>query len=275
MLARAAKPEGKRQARWAWLGAVLGLVLGLVCFAPAYWLAAALASASGGRVLLLEPRGTVWRGSANLVLSGGAGSQDQAALPTRLDWRIALKGLGLAAQLQTPCCTREPLRLRLGWGQGRGAGATSVSGWTLTLERAAVQWPAALLAGLGTPWNTLGLEGGLALDSTGLSVEWAKAQAQIKGQALLEVTQLSSRLATLKPLGNYRLTFDGASVNNLQLQTLDGALTLSGTGTWSGARLRFSGVAQAAAPEHEAALANVLGLLGQREGARALIAVDL
>ena len=58
------------------LAALLGLLLALLLFAPARWLGMALDTASGGRVGLLNPRGTVWTGQATLRLSGGAGSRD-------------------------------------------------------------------------------------------------------------------------------------------------------------------------------------------------------
>jgi len=58
------------------LGALVGLVSALVLFAPARWLAGAIEKATGGHLLLAEARGTVWNGSAQLSLTGGAGSTD-------------------------------------------------------------------------------------------------------------------------------------------------------------------------------------------------------
>ena len=74
-------------------GAVLGAIGGLIAFAPAAWLASAVASATGDRLLLADARGTVWKGSAVVVLTGGAGSRDATALPGRLDWTLDLEGL--------------------------------------------------------------------------------------------------------------------------------------------------------------------------------------
>ena len=56
----------------------------------------------------------------------------------------------------------------------------------------------------------------------------------------------------------------------LALSTLEGSLQLSGNGKWVGSRLRFEGEARAA-PEHEAALANLLNIIGRRSGARSII----
>ena len=54
--------------------------------------------------------------------------------------------------------------------------------------------------------------------------------------------------------------------------TMEGALQLSGSGRWVGSRLRFTGEASAA-PGQEAQLANLLNLLGRRQGNRALISL--
>ena len=73
---------------WALGGALAGLALATVLFAPARWLALALNTATGGHVQLLDAEGTVWRGSARVLLAGGAASQGSVALPGRVDWRL-------------------------------------------------------------------------------------------------------------------------------------------------------------------------------------------
>jgi len=44
---------------------LLGLLATLAHQAPAHWLAQALAQASGGRIHLVQARGTVWNGRPN------------------------------------------------------------------------------------------------------------------------------------------------------------------------------------------------------------------
>jgi general secretion pathway protein N len=96
--------------RWAAAGVLLGsLVAGLV-FAPASWLASALSGASGQRLLLADARGTVWQGSAVMVLTGGEGSHDASALPGRLHWTVGLEGMGLALRARHACCINGELR---------------------------------------------------------------------------------------------------------------------------------------------------------------------
>ena len=248
---------------WALAGLLLGLLLALVVFAPARWVAARVLQASGGQVVLHDARGTVWNGSAQLALTGGAGSNDVVALPSRVDWRLRPALGGLRANLSSSCCTPAPiaLRLRPGWGRMHLAVGDGQS-----------QWPAALLSGLGTPWNTLQLEGDLALDTRGLAMEWAAGRLAVAGGADLTAARVSSRLTTVRPMGSYRLSLTGGPVPGLQLSTLDGSLQLSGNGQWVGSRLRFSGEASAA-PEREAALSNLLNIIGRRNGARSIITI--
>ncbi|MBS0466279.1 MAG: type II secretion system protein N [Proteobacteria bacterium] len=247
--------------RWALAGLCLGALAALLLWAPARWLATAVQQASGGQLLLREAQGTVWTGSARLVLTGGAGSDDQAALPGLLHWRLRPAWGGVQAQLAADCCTTTPLRLRA----APGLGAIS-----LQLANGQSQWPAAVLAGLGTPWNTLQPQGRLQLVTTGLNLHWAAGRVQLNGRAQLDALAMSSRLSTLRPMGSYRLLLQGGEAPTLELSTLDGALLLSGNGQWVGQRLRFTGEASAA-PEREAQLTNLLNIIGRRSGARSII----
>ena len=76
---------------WAWAaaGVLAGALSALLVFAPARWLAAAVQQISKGRLVLAEPQGSVWKGSAQLVLTGGAGSSEVMALPGRIAWKIS------------------------------------------------------------------------------------------------------------------------------------------------------------------------------------------
>ncbi|HNM41303.1 MAG TPA: type II secretion system protein N [Giesbergeria sp.] len=246
---------------WALAGALAGVLPALLAFAPAHWLATAVGRASGQQIQLQAPSGTVWTGSAQLVLTGGPGSQDRAALPARLHWHLRPTWGGLRAELRADCCTPTPLLLRLGlrWGGARVALADGQS-----------QWPAAVLTGLGTPWNTLQPQGQLLLQTTGLQAEWTAGRLAVAGSAQLDALAMSSRLSTLKPMGSYRITLQGGEAVALQLQTLQGDLQLSGSGQWVGQRLRFAGEASAT-PEREGALSNLLNIIGRRNGARSLI----
>jgi hypothetical protein len=94
----------------------------------------------------------------------------------------------------------------------------------------------------------------------------------VAGRAELVALRVASRLSTLRPMGSYRITLQGGSPATLQLATLEGNLQLSGSGQWVGSRLRFRGEARAT-PEREAALSNLLNIIGRRSGARSLISI--
>lgn len=252
-----------REAPWGWAAAGLaaGLLLALVLFAPARWLAGAVAQATEGQVLLADPRGTVWDGSARLVLTGGRGSQDAAALPGRLEWALGPRWDGVAASLRSDCCIPRPMAIRA---------RARFGGVDIDVGDSQSQWPATLAAGLGTPWNTLQLEGDLQLSTRGLSVEWIEGRPVVSGRAELLALRVASRLSTLRPMGSYRITLQGGAPTTLRVETLEGALQLTGTGQWVGSRLRFRGEATAT-PEREAALSNLLNIIGRRNGSRSLI----
>jgi general secretion pathway protein N len=248
---------------WAAAGGLLGILAALLAFAPARWLAAAVQQASQGQVLLADARGTIWGGSAQLVLTGGPGSTDAAALPGRITWDLQPRWNGAAAAVRAECCMARPipLRVRLRW----GAAAVDVGD-------SESRWPAAVIAGLGTPWNTLRFDGELSLTTQGLSVEWSAGRPVIGGRAELVALRVTSRLSTLRPMGSYRITLQGGPQATLRLETLDGSLRLAGSGQWVGSRLRFRGEASAA-PEREAALANLLNIIGRRRGSRSIISI--
>jgi general secretion pathway protein N len=257
--------------RWSGTGAVLGALVGLVAFAPAAWLATAVAAATGDRVLLTDARGTLWNGSALPVLTGGPGSRDASALPGRLEWTLAWRGLGAELRMRQACCLRGEVGALIRPGLGR------LSVQLLPAQSNTIgQWPADWLAGLGTPWNTLQLGGSLRLTSPGLTIESVQGRLRFTGEASLDVAHASSRVATLETLGSYRLTVRGNAASgdaaSLSLQTIEGALRLSGQGEWTGKGLRFRGEAQAAEGS-EAALNNLLNIIGRRQGVRSVISI--
>jgi general secretion pathway protein N len=134
--------QAPRAGRWAFAGAVLGLLLGILAFAPASWLAQAMARATGERLLLQDARGTVWAGSARWVLAAGEGATDAAALPGRVAWSLSPTWDGALLRLEASCCATTPLTLRL---------ARVWSGPQLQLSDTVTRWPAAVLVGLGAP----------------------------------------------------------------------------------------------------------------------------
>ena len=140
---------------------------------------------------------------------------------------------------------------------------------------------------MGTPWNTLRLGGTARLRVSDLAFESAQGRWQLVGSLDLELAQASSRLSTLDTLGSYRLSVRGAPPHaapsaqrdsdstgpaRITLSTLEGALQLSGQGTWGLAGVHFQGEARAA-DANDTALDNLLNIIGQRDGARSVISI--
>ena len=254
---------------WAYAlwGALLGLALALLIWAPARWLAWGIAQASQGQVLWRDARGTVWSGSAQLVLTGGGESRDAQALPGRLQWTLTPQWAGLQIKWQADCCMSEAAvwQVQADW-----------STWQVQASDHISTWPAALLTGLGAPWNTLQPDGQLQLHTQALQMHWTQGRMQMKGQVDMKLQNLSTRLSPLQPIGSYLLQLrgspEGTPTPSLQLSTQQGPLLLSGEGQWVGSRLRFKGEARAQEGE-AAALNNLLNILGRREGARSLISL--
>jgi general secretion pathway protein N len=250
--------------KWAVAGALGGVLLGLLLHAPAVWLSVPLASATGARMQLLEVRGTVWRGEGRLQVGQGTADSPAAGLPGRVAWSWGWQAGAPTLELRADCCSPQPQRLRL------------VTGWrslALQLVDGQSQWPAALLAGLGAPWNTVQAQGELQMRTQGLSVEWSASGVRLAGQLQTDALAMASRLSTLRPVGSYRLTLTGPPGDqpaSLLLQTLEGPLRLQGSGEWTGQGWRFKGEASAD-PQSEAALQNLLNMLGRREGGKALL----
>ena len=119
------------------------------------------------------------------------------------------------------------------------------------------------------------MQGQAKLRTQGLSVEWSANSWHMQGGAVLEAFELASSLSTLKPLGSYRLRMDAGPAGSalVRLETLSGPLRLSVDGNWNGLRLQLRGEAGADSGSEEA-LGNLLNILGRRDGARSVIALN-
>ena len=252
-----------KTARFSTWGMALGLLLAVVLHAPAQWLASGVNAASRGHVQLRDAQGTVWRGDAQWVLTSGPGGQDALALPQRLHWQLRPHWNGLQLTLNAACCTPQPVLLQLQpvW-----------LGLQVSLVSPRSVWPAQWLSGLGAPWNTLALDGVLQLQSQELRWTWRSQQPQavLEGSAQLQLQGLSSGLSTVKPLGSYSLRLQGGPQPSVVLATTEGQLLMQGRGAFGARGFSFEGEARANTG-HETALANLLGVLGQRLGNRTVL----
>lgn len=250
--------------------AIIPASLAALAIAPAAWLDRLLEAGTRGQLRLAEATGTLWRGDGRLVFAGGpasavgAESGAQAAvirgvtLPGRLRWQVAPLPLVVGvieAQLMIEGM-KQPVRL-----QGRFLDMRLSNG-QLALARID-------LGALGSPWSTVRPAGAVRLAWEGVTVQAGRFEGRIQ----VELHDLSSALSAVRPLGSYRILIDGrAERTSIDLNTIRGALELSGRGDFDRGRLRFTAQAAPADPQ-DSRLTGLLGLLGPREGAHTVIRI--
>lgn len=247
------------------LAGVVTVVLTLLVFLPATWMAAVVEAQTEGRLTLGDAQGTLWRGSA--FIGGAPSGADPVTplLPGRFSWRLSpLVLLGqVDLELRNDEALSQPVQITGSWYQ-----------WQVSA--AAVSLPAERLAGLGAPLNTIQPSGRMQLSWSPLQVIRQGNAVEIAGTMTLQMNDIASRLSPIKPLGAYRLAMDWRGRRaQLTLTTIKGPMLLSGAGTLTNGRLQFSGKAQAEEGQEER-LANLLNLLGQRrrEGDKDVIALE-
>jgi general secretion pathway protein N len=233
---------------WLAVGVISsGLVL--LSRLPAAWIAPQFARATQGHVNLIDPEGSLWHGSATLMLAAGNDATGATLLPGRIVWRTAFWPLFVARvrmEMRQTEAMPDPVTVEASL---RGA---NVSAGTIAV-------PASLLAGLGAPFNTLDLDGKVRLAWT----PWRMFGTDAFGRMTVSLADMSSRVSLVKPLGTYQVVVQaqGAS-STLDLSTLKGPLMLDGHGTFSRASASFQGTASAT-PEQRDNLAGLLNLLGR------------
>lgn len=232
--------------------AVLSSGAVLLVLLPAAWITPQFTRSTGGHVNLVNPAGSLWHGSASLMLAAGADTSTATLLPGRVEWHTSFwplfTGRVHMTMLQSDAMP-TPITVDA---TRRGA----------VLTQGALAVPASLLAGLGAPFNTLDLQGDVRLAWS----DWRSFGNEAFGQLTVTLNDASSRVSLVKPLGSYRVVFqaEGAS-STIDLSTLKGPLMLNGHGMISAGSTSFNGVATAA-PEARDNLAGLLNLLGRPSG---------
>jgi general secretion pathway protein N len=263
---RSSQPAGMAR-RWIVASALLGLLWVLLTQWPAQWLAMMVGPWTQQRVLLLEPRGTLWEGSAYVAFSPGPAGGAPMAWSQRLRWHIRPQGLtGVQISLHPEGAQpNQNWTSQLRW---------LPSGWQVEVGNLDWQMPTAWLTGLGAPWNTLEPQGQLRIESQNLSWKWVQGRPVPEGQFRLTLLDFSTRLSSLRPLGDYQLIIQANSPEpTLELKTLQGALQMTGQGNWRTDGLQFTGEAWAGDARDETVLSNLLSVLGTRQGSRAILKV--
>ena len=252
-----------RPALWRLASALgVGLLLGLLLWPPPEAMRWALRQALGPKLVLVGLQGSGWHGHAQWAWSAPDGTAP-VALPGRVHWHWQQQGLGVVLAWRADCCMRETAQLR--WS------LTAPS--TLQVQWPESHWPLAWLRVLGAPWNTLSLEGQLLLSPA--SAQLGPAGLQINAPLQAQVQALRSALVPRVDLGHYTLQWrPGASAQTpeLWLDTRQGPLQMRGQGRLLQGRWQFRGEAFAE-PGHEALLANLLQIIGRKQGERTILSL--
>jgi len=246
--------SGMRYGAGLALAAVFAVALTAAVRAPATWVGDWLQAQ--GRLRLIDARGTVWNGSALLGLSDG---RQVTLIPGRLSWNIGFAAIAsgrVTADVSHPALA-APL-------------AVSLAAKSIALKAGQAELPAALLAALGAPFNTVRPGGALGLRWTDVELKGGA----LAGNLQIDWREAQSALSTVAPLGSYRLQVIGEGNSaRLQLDTLRGPLRLEGSGTVKGGRVSFKGLASAD-PDMRPALIGLIGVLGPRKGDQAVLSIE-
>lgn len=268
----------------------------LLVSAPASLLDRWLAHASADKLRLAQIEGTLWHGSARVVLvdparmnapqgtvgdsggmvgtaslSGRTGLLAGWAVPGTVHWRLSprvlLGLLDLSVQL-------APTHLT---GALASPGGTSVQilGSLATgfrIGAGSFEWPDVALESLGSPWNTLRPVASLKMHWDTMVVD----ENGIRGSLAVQVLNASSALSTVRPLGSWQLGVQARGKDAaLKIETIAGPVFLEGDGQWrEGVGVQFR---LAAWPDatNQAMLTPLLNLIGPREGGRNIIRVGV
>jgi general secretion pathway protein N len=253
---------------WLYLAITL-LCIGVALMQfPVSWVSSALGGQTACRVVLQEPMGTIWQGSAALGFSEsnamGGGCKPPLAQTERFQWKTTchIRGLSCMTEIQFSAL-EKPQIVQWGWEE------------PITFIANEISLPSTILEGLGNPWSTLRPRGTLSARWTDL--KWALSEGNSgsagggsSGIIRITISNLTSPISPVAPLGSYEIQANLAqNASTWVLSTSSGPLLLKGEGEIAygpGSKgLQFSGEA-AAAPEAEDALVGLLSLLGRREG---------
>jgi general secretion pathway protein N len=232
--------------------AILSVAAVTLALLPAAWITPLFARQTHGHVNLVAAEGSLWHGSATLMLAAGSDMSAATLLPGRIEWRTAFWPLftgRVRMVMRQSEAMPDPITV-----DATPRGATVTPGVLVV--------PASLLAGLGAPFNTLDLQGNVQLSWS----DWRSFNGEAFGQLTMMLDDLSSRVSFVKPLGSYRVRFQAQGTSStLDLSTVKGPLMLTGNGTVSAASTSFQGTASAAPEQHDN-LAGLLNLLGRPSG---------
>ncbi|MDI9336443.1 MAG: type II secretion system protein N [Gammaproteobacteria bacterium] len=227
---------------------------------PAHGLNVVISSLSQQRIQLYDPNGTIWSGSGRLVYQ----VQDKVVslASTPIAWNITFHRWGLQIHLHPE-----------GFVESQAVATVDLFSRRWQLEQLSMSIPLSFLSHLGAPWNTLKIKGQLEAKLTS-PIQWQ--DKFVEGGFRLQLTHISTNLSPLNPIGSY-LAQAQIQENKMRLDwtTLEGPLTLTGVGHWQSGRFQFTGVAQPTHPDFTEPLANLLSVVGVKNGSLSQINLSL
>jgi general secretion pathway protein N len=255
-----------------WVVLLLACLLVVIRQMPMSWVSGSVASQTACRVMLQQPIGTIWQGSAALAFSEPnateGGCREPLSVTERFHWSTSCKLLSLTCNTELQFAALEQAQ-QIQWSLGK----TQIAANEIKL-------PANVLEGLGNPWSTLRPRGELGARWTDINLKglslFGGSNTPSSGVIRIIISNLTSPISPVKPLGGYEISANIADTSlNWSLSTTSGPLLLKGQGEFSGkgsgggegkaAGMHFSGEASAS-PESQESLIGLLSLLGKKEG---------
>ena len=253
----------QRLPKWLWVVLVLACAWVVIRQMPVAWVGGVLASQTACRVMLEQPLGTIWQGSAALAFSepnaSDGGCREPVSATERFHWQTSCKPFSLTCQSEIQFAALEHAQQIL-WGLEQ-----------ISIAANEIKLPANVLEGLGNPWSTLRPRGGLGARWTDLNIaNVGGADGAVGGSSgviRIIISKLSSPISPVKPLGSYEIAANIAPEGlTWTLSTTNGPLLLKGQGgAAKQTGVNFSGEASTS-PEARESLIGLLSLLGKREG---------
>jgi len=243
--------------RFGWPSRIALLVCVLilvVAYFPIRWLSATVAKTTSCQVALLQPEGTLWKGSAQLGFSEiQAGASATCRSPQisaeRFAWttQCSVSNLKCRWLIQYANMAR-PLEL-------------TVRPSAITLASNQIELPANMVEVAGGLMRSLHLRGKL-------DIRWEDLILDSSPKGLVEVRflNIASPISPVKPLGSYALTFQFKQALTLDVSTINGPLLLTANGSIEKGRLSLQGEATAS-PESIDSLIGLLSIIGKKDGA--------
>lgn len=223
-----------------WLG-VASYLLFLVLTLPAHWGALAIAKLSQQRIQLIAADGSLWRGHCHHL------QIDQSRLD-KVTWDVHFLPL-LWFTLEAEWHWNQDAHAVVAW-----------HGQHLALREADAQLPIAWITSYFPATQEYGLGGDLRIATPAL--DWNE---KLMGKATLTWQHASTSRLPVQPLGTYQIQLTAEPRGIIfSVQTVEGALSVSGTGRWlPHDHLRFNGSLRPD-PARQAEFSSLLTLTGNQ-----------